>query len=496
MKKKTNKMISKFGKKLKKIFKGFTLVELLAVIVILAVIMIIAIPSVLGTMGTAKEKAFTEYIDKVNSLTIQKSLESKLLSSAGNECTLYNINELGLSSTGDYKGYTVYCAKENSVYVTLTDLEYTVYNYKYGDTIEFEDTSRLSIFSTDDELDNFLYEVASSSVKCDTASSINSEESVSLYDSFIVGGRTFKSSLESLAGDVTNIEYIKRSYFLDDTSNNIAKDTNGEPIYIWYKDNTVYWYTKANKIYLDTGEYMFYGYTNLINADILDYVRVDNVISIESMFRGCKSLEKIDVSNWNTKNLANLNFAFYDCQSVEELDVSNWDTSSLNAIDQAFNSMVSVKELNLASWDTSRVTRMSWVFNGCQSLTELDLSSWDTSKVENMRGMFHSTTNLKTLNISNFDTSNVTSMGYMFSGIIKLDTLDISMFDTSKVTDMSYMFRGDSGLTNIYVGSKWNTSSVTVDDEMFYNCRKLKGYNSEKIGVSMATTDGYLTLKE
>ena len=89
---------------LRKILKGFTLVELLAVIVILAVIMIIAIPAVLSTMTTAKQKSFVEFVQKVSNRTQEQYFNDtqfgKLSLQSGNNIIIYDITkDLGITST-------------------------------------------------------------------------------------------------------------------------------------------------------------------------------------------------------------------------------------------------------------------------------------------------------------------------------------------------------------------------------------------------------------
>ena len=127
--------------------KGFTLVELLAVIVILAIIMIIAIPAVLSTMQTAKQKTFVEYVTKVYTAAQNKYMEQKAtgatlpaVSDPTNQikkgsqayvCYDYNItNDLGLTSTGEYKGHVVICETNSAstagveILVQLADKEF------------------------------------------------------------------------------------------------------------------------------------------------------------------------------------------------------------------------------------------------------------------------------------------------------------------------------------------------------------------------------------
>jgi type IV pilus assembly protein PilA len=119
---------------MKKDNKGFTLVELLAVIVILAIIMIIAIPAVLDTMQTARRKTFKEYILKVSNATQDKYMKDELTNGTVNQCFVYDITkDLGLPSTGNYKGYTIVTTNgnnEKTVYVTLYDNDFMVYGLK------------------------------------------------------------------------------------------------------------------------------------------------------------------------------------------------------------------------------------------------------------------------------------------------------------------------------------------------------------------------------
>jgi prepilin-type N-terminal cleavage/methylation domain-containing protein len=121
---------------LKKILKGFTLVELLAVIVILAIIMVIAIPAVLNTMESARRKTFAEYVDKVSTLSQKQLAEDQML---GNklftECIVYNVKTgLELNNTGNYEGWVLINPSKNDIYVTLYDDNYVIIGYHYSDS--------------------------------------------------------------------------------------------------------------------------------------------------------------------------------------------------------------------------------------------------------------------------------------------------------------------------------------------------------------------------
>lgn len=92
------------------------------------------------------------------------------------------------------------------------------------------------------------------------------------------------------------------------------------------------------------------------------------------MFNACKSLTSLDISNFDTSKVTDMNWMFNNCSNLTSLDVSNFDTSN--------------------------VTNMSEMFTGCSKLITLDLSNWDTSKAHNdMSRMFDSCSNLTTIKV-------------------------------------------------------------------------------------------------
>ena len=175
-----------------------------------------------------------------------------------------------------------------------------------------------------------------------------------------------------------------------------------------------------------------------------------------------------------------------------------------------FSYLPNIKEIELSDFDTSKVTDMNCMFFGCNSLESLDLSKFDTSKVTDMNSMFMNCPALKSLDLSNFDTSNVIYMNAMFAFCYALESLDLSKFDTSNVTDMNYMFFGCRKLTTIYVeaGTDWSSSTNLSDStNMFENCEELAGGSETKYSeenpqdVTYARVDGgteapgYFTVK-
>ena len=105
-----------------------------------------------------------------------------------------------------------------------------------------------------------------------------------------------------------------------------------------------------------------------------------------------------------------------------------------------FSHCSSLTDLDVNNFDTKNVTNMDHMFFLCSALSDLDVSSFDTSNVANMSSMFCYCNGLTNLVVNHFDTSNVTDMSYMFNSCSGLTNLDISNFETGKATDMTYMF--------------------------------------------------------
>ena len=147
---------------------------------------------------------------------------------------------------------------------------------------------------------------------------------------------------------------------------------------------------------------------------------------------------------------------FASLTTIEEIETTGWNTRNVTLAEDMFANCPSLKTLDVSTWDTSNITDMGEMFALCSSLTTLDVSRWDTSSVEwflgEICGMFEGCSSLETLDVSNWDTSNVTSMGYMFASCSALTSLDLSNWDTSKVTSATNMLSDCASLNTVRLG--------------------------------------------
>ena len=333
-------------------------------------------------------------------------------------------------------------------------------------------------------------------------------------------GYDFNEKLKALETATNKIEHFKKSTVAPAISMNAVNIDDEESDYeikLWLDptDKTAYYYAEPEKVYLneDSSKMFLPDYDaqkikNILELDLSNF-DTSNVTNMQSMFSGMSNLTTLDLSNFNTSkvtnmaamfyttsNLTTLNLSsfntsqvtnmrhmFFGMSNLTSLNLSNFDTSKVKRMDFMFSYMYSLTTLNLSNFDTSQVTNMSEMFRNMYNLTSLNLSSFDTSKVTNMDRMFFSIRNLTTLNLSNFDTSQATNMLYMFYDMRNLTSLDLSNFNTSKVTVMSAMFAlpdeyaPNDKLEKIYVNNDFNTAKLMYFSGMFRNRKKLRGGN-------------------
>ena len=73
-----------------------------------------------------------------------------------------------------------------------------------------------------------------------------------------------------------------------------------------------------------------------------------------------------------------------------------------------FGACKKLKFLDLSNFNTLNVTNMQWMFNTCNELKEIKgLTNFNTAKVHSMKGMFEECDTLEKLDLSSFDTHNV-----------------------------------------------------------------------------------------
>ena len=281
-------------------------------------------------------------------------------------------------------------------------------------------------------------------------------------------GPDFNAKLKSLGA----FEHFKKSPVAPAASmntTNIEDEASDYEIKLWFNptDKTAYYYAEPEKVYLnEDSNRMFRDLSNLISLDVSNF-DTSRVTNMEAMFAGMPNLTTLNFSNFDTSKVTRMNSMFEGASRLTTLNLSNFDTSKVTDMEAMFGYMYGLTSLNISNFDTSQVTNMRDMFSNMRNLTSLNLTNFNTSKVTDMRAMFGYMYGLSSLNLTNFDTSQATDMNSMFAGM-SLTTLNLSNFDTSKVTDMGSMFYNMRNLTSLNL-TNFDTSKVTDMSDMFSN---------------------------
>ena len=275
-------------------------------------------------------------------------------------------------------------------------------------------------------------------------------------------GPDFNAKLKGLEDFDSRIEHFKKSSVVPAASINAVNIEDEESDYeikLWLdsNDNTVYYYTEAEKVYLN--------------------------MDSNNMFYYLPDLISLDLSSFDTSQVTDMRYMFSELSGLADLNLSNFDTSKVTNMEGMFSDMSKLTSLDLSSFDTAHVINMRLMFSFASKLVSLNLSNFNTSQVTLMSRMFANMPNLANLDLSNFDTSQVTEMTNMFYNTPNLTSLDLSTFDTSKVTDMNSIFAlansyvSKDKLETIYVNNDFNISKLKISPLMFNNRKKLRGGN-------------------
>ncbi|MBP3831716.1 MAG: BspA family leucine-rich repeat surface protein [Clostridia bacterium] len=317
-------------------------------------------------------------------------------------------------------------------------------------------------------------------------------------------GAEVNAKMKQLAGtenathqtEDTNIREIKRATEISDAnkidSNIVSTPESNTPIYMWFDNGIIYYYSIDEKPELNTASsYMFSGFKKLKNI-YLNNFDTSNVTLMHGFFERDKELTNLDLSSLNTSKVTNMGYMFNGCTSLENINLSNFNTEKATTMNGMFNGCAALKTLDLSGFNTSNVTSMAIMFQDCKGLTSLDLTKFNTSNVTSMGKMFQGCSELISIDFSEFDTRKVDDMSNMFTWCRKLTSLDLSKFDTSKVTNMQSMFYDCNNLIQLNIGEKFTTSNVTTMRNMFFGCRSLTSLELNSFNTSKVTDMSYM----
>jgi surface protein len=142
-------------------------------------------------------------------------------------------------------------------------------------------------------------------------------------------------------------------------------------------------------------------------------------------FFSCWALTTLDLSNWNTSNVTNFGDMFRDAIAIQKIKLpAQFVTQTAVSIVNMFFGANSLQELDCSNWDTRNIANMSYVFNGCTSLPRIDVSNWNTAKVTTINNMFQQCISLQSLTLTNWNLALCTNATTAFNACPNLQELN------------------------------------------------------------------------
>jgi len=241
----------------------------------------------------------------------------------------------------------------------------------------------------------------------------------------------------------------------------------GNPIYLG--DNGVTIKAKIGALVGSTGTGRDNNiYTVVDNSNIAAQIAAGNynlattaVTDMTELFADASSFNG-DIRHWDTSSVTDMN-AMFRAASAFNKDIGNWDTSNVTNMTAMFLA-ASVFNQDIGNWDTSDVTNMNNMFNFATAFNNGGINTiknWNTSSVTNMAYMFARTAfdQPLTRDGNKWDTSNVTLLDNMFNGAAAFNQ-DITNWDTSAATNMNGMFNGAAAFSQDLID--WCVTGITT----------------------------------
>lgn len=153
--------------------------------------------------------------------------------------------------------------------------------------------------------------------------------------------------------------------------------------------------TTMNSMFRDSG---------IATADFFRGMKLDKVVTFESVFRGCDKLVGCDLSGIDFSSLVSISQLFYGCGALPEtgVDVSGITvTDAFKRLSYAFYGCAAMKNFGfLGELDTAGCTDWSYAFSYCMGLDKLlDLSMVDMGAMAEARNLFGSDTSVEVIYI-------------------------------------------------------------------------------------------------
>lgn len=254
---------------------------------------------------------------------------------------------------------------------------------------------------------------------------------------------------------------------------------------------------------------MFSGCSSLVSLDLSSF-DTSKVTNMSFMFEGCLRLETLNLSSFNAGNVVDMSFMFEDCQSLKTISFpAVLDTPRVTNFSSMFSGCRSLEGLDVSGFDTSAAKSLGSMFYGCKKLASLDVSNFDTSAATSLSSMFGGCESLRSLDLSGFDTSAADyqyGLSWFLDGCKSLRTVTLGpkfAFEGAGLDrQCSLPTPKDNGLSGRWISSKdgiaYTPSGVPSNVAATYTAQETgdtRAWNQNGTCIWSIDEDGRLTVK-
>lgn len=204
-----------------------------------------------------------------------------------------------------------------------------------------------------------------------------------------------------------------------------------------------------------------------------------NIISLESAFKSCERLTTITgMEDWSCP-INYISYAFSGCTSLKSLVAPNLlgEGTTAKSIYEVFLDCRSIENIDIRNWNVSKADELIGIFENCLVLESIDLSCWRPVEVNYMRRLFDTCRSLKTLDLSNWETGTIQSADYFCYDCRSLETFNAPTIPNISLLDLDYAFANCVSLKEIDL-TCWNVyPSHCSLMSMLAHCTSLRKIN-------------------
>ena len=243
----------------------------------------------------------------------------------------------------------------------------------------------------------------------------------------------------------------------------VSEIDSNKPIYMWYENNTIYFYSENEIALPNYSDRLFSSLENLEDIKDLKYFHTENVTSMGSMFYNDSNLNNISsLSYWDTSNVKYMSYMFSRCTELSNISaLAAWNISNVESLSNMFfySGIRNIEPLRF--WNTSNVTDMSSLFSESEIKKLNGLEKWNVKKVKDMSSCFENTRVESLKPLEKWKTSSLEKMDYIFSNTRIENVNGLENWDVGKVTNFNQTFN-NCNLVDALAIKDWNVLKGTT----------------------------------